>query len=179
MKPLKFVTKTVLLGIFSVSLLEFGLKVCTLSQPSANVHPFFRSFVTEIKTKLPSNLYVKIPKAEFGRVRFPVFLNDMTPLIGYSEGGFDITLCVTNAVNRMGKTPFCPGVGFLGHILVFHSSNQSLMSRYLKVKTGVWETKRFTQGVTAKCWKSGQHLTKIFPYCMWQENGQVFGSAFW
>lgn len=143
------------------------------------VHPFFRPFISEIKSKLPSNLYIKIPKQEFGNIRFPLALNEMTNLVSSDSKGLSITLCASRAVNRTSDKPFCPSVGYLGFISVFSPTDRDSIDRYTKQDTGLWKDKKFAKGITARCWSSGKRLTKSFPYCIWQENKQVFVVTAW
>jgi len=143
------------------------------------VHPFFRPFIPEIKSKLPPNLYIKVPRQEFENIRFPGGLSQMTNVVSSDSTGMSITLCGSNAVNRTSGKPFCAGVGFLGSIRVFPSTDRNSLERYTKRDTGVWENKTFAKGVKARCWSSGQRRSKDFAYCIWQENKQVFVVTAW
>jgi len=143
------------------------------------VHPFFKPFISEVKSKLPSNLYIKIPRQEFGNIRFPLAFSEMTSVVSSDTKSLSITLCGNNAVNRTSNEPFCAGVGFLGVIDIFSPTDRNSLDRYTKRDTGVWQNKIFAKGVKARCWSSGQRLTKSFPYCVWRENNQIFVVTAW
>lgn len=180
---MKFINnRKILFGSLGFVISVFGVNVAgAIAQnlQSRNVHPFFRPFISEIKSKLPSNLYIKIPKQEFENIRFPLALSEVTSVISRDGNGLSVIFCGSNAVAKDESRDFCPSVGYLGFIHVFSSTDRDSLDRYTKRDTGVWQNKTFAKGVKARCWSSGQRLTKSFPYCVWQENKQIFVVTPW